>query len=193
VPLVSLVPDRRCLAAPLLPSHMDLFAFPTHKSFRGIKEVQETTREVLELESRAATVKSSKKKGKLKHKKEKKQAQLTDEYADLIEVEAQFKKKEKIVAYGFAVFVPVFLVGSYAVSARRSSPAGLLWSMSFFVPPPALNTSACVACLQPFVPLPYMPLLGMLSLLPVAAIFTIYREDDQTVARPRPENLWSGR
>ena len=137
-------------------NRMDLFEFPVHKSFRGVKEFQETTREVLELETRAAAVKSSKKKGKLTTKKKKKQAQLTDEYADLIEVEAAFKKKEKIVAYGFAVFVPVFLVGSYA----------------------------------PFVPLPYMSLLGMLSLLPVAAIFTIYREE-QPAARPRPEHLWS--
>jgi hypothetical protein len=134
---------------------MNIFKFPTHKAFRGVKEFQETTREVLELESRASMVKSSKKKGKLQKVKRKKQLQLTDEYADLLEVEAQFKKKEKIVAVGFTVFVPIFLVVSYS----------------------------------PFVPLPYMPLLGMLSLLPVAAIFTIYREE-QPMARARPESLW---
>lgn len=93
---------------------MNPFEFPQHKSFRGIKEFQETTREVLELESRAAAVKSSKKKGKLTAQKKKKQAQLSDEYADLIHVEAEFKRKEKMVAYGFAIFVPFCLVGSYA-------------------------------------------------------------------------------
>eukprot|EP01043_Picozoa_sp_COSAG02_P004845 COSAG02_NODE_129_length_34796_cov_26.576015_1_plen_161_part_00 len=97
-----------------LSAQMNPFEFPQHKSFRGIKEFQETTREVLELESRAAAVKSSKKKGKLTAQKKKKQAQLSDEYADLIHVEAEFKRKEKMVAYGFAIFVPFCLVGSYA-------------------------------------------------------------------------------
>jgi|EP01046_Picozoa_sp_COSAG06_P003232 hypothetical protein len=134
---------------------MNPFEFPQHKSFRGIKEFQETTREVLELETRAAAVKSSKKKGKLTAQKKKKQAQLSDEYADLIQVEAEFKRKEKIVAYGFAIFVPFCLVGSYA----------------------------------PFVPLPYYPLLFAVSLLPVAAICVIYREEN--APPPRPKNLWA--
>ena len=55
----------------------DFFEFPQHKSFRGVKEFQETTKEVLELEERAAAVKSSKKKGKLNAAMKRKQAQLT--------------------------------------------------------------------------------------------------------------------
>ena len=55
----------------------DFFEFPQHKSFRGVKEFQETTKEVLELEERAAAVRSSKKKGKLNAAMKRKQAQLT--------------------------------------------------------------------------------------------------------------------
>ena len=61
---------------------MNPFEFPQHKSFRGIKEFQETTREVLELETRAAALKSSKKKGKLTAQKKKKQAHTWDPQLD---------------------------------------------------------------------------------------------------------------
>ena len=57
-------------------------------------------------------------------------------------MEAQFKRKEKIVAFGFAIFVPFFLVGSYA----------------------------------PFVPIQWLPVLGIVALVPVAAILVLYNE-----------------
>jgi len=66
-------------------------------------------------------------------------------------VEAQFKRKEKIVAFGFAIFVPFFLVGSYA----------------------------------PFVPIQYLPFLGIVALVPVAAILVLYNERGKEDQRKR--------
>ena len=94
----------------------DFFEFPQHKSFRGVKEFQETTKEVLELETAAARVKSSKKKGKLNAAMKRKQAQLTG--APPAPRAAAPRAAARTIPTGFP-----FFDGTHSTSFQEGAPA----------------------------------------------------------------------
>ena len=98
-----------------------LAGVPQYKVFRGVEAFKETTRQVLEVDSRAAEMKSSKKKGKLNQQKKKLQAQLEAEYAEACQVRDRLRRKEKFASYAVSILMPIFLIYNYGGS-RQSAP-----------------------------------------------------------------------